>query len=87
MELETVAQMWRSYESNVMPKDPSPIQVQETRRAFYAGALALFNVASYGIGAPSVSSEDGVAYLERIETEMNAFFIDEIAAQEGRKQS
>jgi hypothetical protein len=37
----TIADFWASYRRSVVPRDASPVQVQECRRAFYAGATAL----------------------------------------------
>lgn len=39
---ETIAQMWESYRRAVVPRDAPDVQIQETRRAFYAGCQAFF---------------------------------------------
>ena len=39
--MQTVHDQWVSYLEQVMPSNAGPIQIQETRRAFYAGAFAL----------------------------------------------
>ena len=39
-----IAAGWESYLRNVVPADAPPIQVKETRQAFYAGAAILFEV-------------------------------------------
>ena len=33
----TIAELWRLYETKVLPRDAGPVQRQECRRAFYAG--------------------------------------------------
>lgn len=33
---------WQKYRAKVMPAGAGPIQVEETRRSFYAGAWAVF---------------------------------------------
>lgn len=35
---------WRSYVGGVVPGNAGPVQLEETRRAFYAGAWHLFNL-------------------------------------------
>lgn len=34
---------WQSYKEQVIPKEAGEVQLNETERAFYSGALALFN--------------------------------------------
>lgn len=41
MAAKHVAAEWASYAERVLPKDAPPVQVQETRRAFYAGGAAI----------------------------------------------
>jgi hypothetical protein len=38
---------WKSYARDVLPKNASEIQITETRRAFYAGAISCF----YGLAS------------------------------------
>ena len=42
--LPTVDEEWRTYRNKVLPKGCPDTQVIECRRAFYAGAWALFNL-------------------------------------------
>lgn len=42
MTRKLVLEGWNSYRRDVMPKDCGPVQIEETRRAFYAGAVHLF---------------------------------------------
>lgn len=37
----TMSELWESFRSSVMADDAPPIQVQEMRRAFYAGAFGV----------------------------------------------
>ena len=39
--MNTVANLWDSFRSVVIPSDAPPVQVQEMRRAFYAGVFAV----------------------------------------------
>ena len=76
----TIAGLWASYSSSVLPASAGEIQRQETRRAFYAGASGLLGIMS-GIGEPDVSEDAGVAVMEGLHQEATAFAQDVI---EGR---
>ena len=39
---------WDSYKKMVVPKDAPGVQIDETKKAFYAGASALMNLIMYG---------------------------------------
>ena len=36
----TIFERWQAYDRDIVPRDAPPIQREECRRAFYAGALA-----------------------------------------------
>jgi hypothetical protein len=65
-------QAWESYERDVMPRDAGQDQRVETRRAFYAGAKAVLQMALQ-IGEDSVSEAQGVILLETLKRECEAF--------------
>lgn len=70
--LTSVADSWQTYRDGVIPKGASDIQVEECRRAFYAGAyFMLLNIAD-GITSET-ADEDGVAALEALKAECEAF--------------
>ncbi len=66
---------WQSYKREVLPIDPSPTQVSETRRGFYAGAQSMLNLMSK-VEVEDVSVDQGVEHLERLTRELEAFFLD-----------
>ncbi|MEP0872457.1 hypothetical protein NDA01_21815 [Trichocoleus desertorum AS-A10] len=66
----TVQSQWQSYERSIMPKDAPPIQRKEMRRAFYAGAFVMLNLAKE-VG--DMSEEAGVEALEAYERECKEF--------------
>jgi hypothetical protein len=41
---DAVARAWAGYREQVVPAGAGAVQVQESQRAFYAGAWALFNL-------------------------------------------
>ena len=65
-------QSWQSYSKAVMPNNAPPIQVQEMRRAFYAGATAMLDITKL-LGEEDVSEETGVAALEALQQEIVDF--------------
>jgi hypothetical protein len=71
-ELSSIQSGWVSYRTCVMPDEAGPTQITEMRQAFYAGAwfmLQAFNK----VGAVDVSEDAGVAYLERLARDLEAF--------------
>jgi hypothetical protein len=42
---------WNNYVARVMPRNAPPVQTQETRRAFYAGASSLLAIILIGLDA------------------------------------
>lgn len=43
--MSAMADIWESYVAKVLPSDAPEVQVFETRRAFYSGALAIVSLA------------------------------------------
>lgn len=79
MTFQTIKEQWESYLA-ILPKNAHPIQVQETRRAFYGGCLAmqaLYNLCS----GDDVTEDAGVELLKAFQQELDAFAID---VKEGR---
>jgi hypothetical protein len=71
---------WRSYRDQVLPNGAPPIQLQETRRAFYAGAKALLTVLTNDV--TPLTEDAGVRVLETIDKVLNQFRDDVLG---GRK--
>lgn len=67
--LGTVAEQWTSYLTKVVPNGASPTQIQETRRAFYAGAAGMYLI----LADPDVSDERIEQHLTDLEAELRAF--------------
>lgn len=60
---------WASYAVNVLPLDAPRIQIQECRRAFYAGAAHMLS-AMANLGGDEVSEDQGVEALEAAAAEI-----------------
>lgn len=69
--MNTVKEKWESYLREVVPANAGPVQVEECRRAFYAGAGSLLNITSTVI--PYMSEDAGVAVLEGLHQELQGF--------------
>lgn len=41
----TIKEAFEDYRAHVMPEDPDPIQLHETRKGFYAGSMAILRMA------------------------------------------
>lgn len=64
---------WLSYLEKVVPKTAGAVQIEETRRAFYAGAAQLFHDINTGLDADQEVTENDVKRMESINAELRAF--------------
>lgn len=70
MNIQTINESWKSYESMVLPKEAGEIQRREMKRAFFAG----FGYAMDTLLELSVFDEDdGVERLKRFTAEIRGF--------------
>lgn len=67
-----IQQAWNDYLQAVVPAGAPAVQITESKRAFFAGALAAFTV-YHEIGEPEVSEDEGVERLESLYQELIAF--------------
>lgn len=68
--MASVFQEWKSYRQRVIPATCSAVQDEESRRAFYAGAFAMFTL----ITTLNEGSEDAdVARLQGLRNEVMEF--------------
>jgi len=73
--MRTVQAEFLSYKNAVIPKDASSIQVEECRRAFYAGAVSMMKIMT-SIGEPGVSERAGIEIINGINSELAEFIKD-----------
>lgn len=73
--MDTIAAFWESYRREVLPADAPDIQVQECRRAFYAGAKAVVAIVTE-IGDDSVTEDQGLDILTGLHEECRTFVAD-----------
>jgi hypothetical protein len=72
----TLAEQWQSYEAGVIPRTASPVQRVESRRAFYAGAQALFEILTRGASDGDEVTDDDEQLMLRVNAEIQAFIAD-----------
>jgi len=70
--MNTIQEQWNSFASLVVPKNAPPVQRQEMKRAFYAGAEALARI-QFVISGPDMSEDAGVQILEGCHEELRLF--------------
>jgi DnaJ-class molecular chaperone len=84
--MNTIKEAWTSYARDVLPPDCPAIQLVETRRAFYAGAVGLIGILNDN-SAGIQNDEDGVAMLVKIQAELFEFADGEVATGIGATKS
>lgn len=72
--MKTIEQEWQGFSAMIFRNvEPTETQVIETRKAFFAGALAMLT-ATRQIGEPNVSEAEGIAYMEARWQESQEFY-------------
>jgi hypothetical protein len=72
--MRTIQAQWIDYRKEVVPVTASAEQIQETRRAFYAGAHAILTMQfAVSGGEEEVSEDAGVALIESWHQECRDF--------------
>lgn len=81
--MKTIKAQWESFEAALLQEAP-PIQRQEMRRAFYAGAQSFFGIMQGSLSEtddPNEVTEADLNLLDELEEELNQFAKDVV---EGR---
>lgn len=69
----TIRELWDSYARDVVPKDAPIVQRWETRRAFYAGAQALFTSILTMLDPGEEPTEADLSKMDHLEEELTSF--------------
>ena len=64
---------WLLYAEHVLPKNAAPIQRRETKRAFFAGAVLLFENLTNAVSPDDMSEDAGVDIMAAVDAELRAF--------------
>jgi len=75
---------WLDYVARVMPPNVSAVQLQETRRAFYAGAQSLLALVMRDLEPDAEPTENDIALMEALHAELQQFARDVGTSREGR---
>lgn len=78
--MRLIQQHWESYRARVIPKDAGGVQVEETRRAFYAGAAIVFGALIHGVSPGEEVQATDLRMMDDLQTEL-----DEFLAEQGAK--
>lgn len=70
---DLVAQLWTSFRVTVMPPTAGPVQVQEMRRAFYAGAQGLLGTILRVLDPGEEPTEADLLQMGAIADELSEF--------------
>lgn len=81
MALTIIQDLWESYRQQVVPHDAPLVQVQETKRAFFAGVNGLFGAIIGILDEGSEATERDLLVMAAIHRELEAF---NAAVQAGR---
>lgn len=76
MNRKLILEGWNSYRRDVMPKDCGPVQVEETRRAFYGGAVHLFHSLNTILDADSEPTAKDLMQVSAIQQEFEDYARD-----------
>jgi len=71
-----IGEQWETYRTKVIPKSAGAVQLQETRRAFYAGAEAMYRVVMEMLSPESEPTEADIQAMQEIMQEMASFAKD-----------
>ncbi len=74
-----MAKAWQRYEREVLPKDASPVQRNETRRAFYAGALVLMGTIMRDLSPEPGMTRGDEKLMDEIFAELDDFMAQQVA--------
>ena len=73
MKRQLMAEQWDSFARAVLPKDASAVQLQEMRRAFYAGAQAILHGVIAALAPEAEPTDEDLHMMANLEIELSEF--------------
>lgn len=67
---------WNQYRERVMPADAGPVQVKETRRAFYGGAAILLAIVVGNVSEGEAVADGDLEMMDDLKAELDQFLDD-----------
>ena len=71
-----IERSWLAYAERVLPKDAPKVQIQESRRVWYASAAHLFDALTDAVGPDDVSEDAGMDIMAGVQAEIEAHIAD-----------
>jgi hypothetical protein len=68
-----LAEKWRSYAEQVLPDEAPTVQRVECRRAFYAGAVALWSIVNKHLSPDEEPTDSDLVIMRAIVDELQTF--------------
>lgn len=75
--MKHIEQEWIEYQRRVLPRDASDVQIRECKRAFFAGAHALYSIQITQTSQGSEITEADLNLVEAIRDELSEFCMDQ----------
>jgi hypothetical protein len=72
---------WGTYRTRVMPKQVSPVQLLETRRAFYAGGASLLALMMRNLEGGEDATEADLIMMDQVHEEFQQFNRDVLSGK------
>jgi hypothetical protein len=72
----SIAGWWATYAERVIPAGAPSVQMQESKRAFYAGAAAMLDAITRGLSEGDDATDDDLAHVGRLHSELVQFGLD-----------
>jgi hypothetical protein len=73
---ELIGDAWRQYAEHIVPADAPEVQMIETRRAFYAGAIACFQGLMAMLDPGTEATEADLAKMDALDAEIKRWLAD-----------
>jgi hypothetical protein len=75
---KTLDKLWTDYATKVLPPNASPVQVAETKKAFYAGAYSILTAMVDQVGDEEDATEEDMDMVGGFFTEAEQFLASQI---------
>jgi hypothetical protein len=76
MKRKLIGEGWDGYRTKIIPKNAGQVQVEETRRAFYAGAVVLFQSLMDALDPERETTSEDLMQMQAIQDEIVEFLAD-----------
>lgn len=78
MEQPTIQALWQQFRDNVVPKQASQVQIQDTESAFYAGAAAMMGLLGE-ITEGAANEDEACEFMSGVDRELKKHVVQVMA--------